>query len=814
MPTKADGLAAFDAVVSGGLDAFDEAVGVAPATTQPPDVRSKARANLARLKASKGPVEPTMYEGAASAAVNEIAGFSEGVLGTGTLAADLLEHAARLAGRQPVGVVPRLPRTEKLTKFMDKRVEQGRRAVGVRDEAITDVRDAAGRLIGNVIAPTPLDVPAGKVARKAAALKAFDEAVTPKVMAAAEEVIGDAGPRLSGGPMKGDLVNATVNGHTFEGVVKQITDDPTLGPVAELATANGTRKVSLNAVEKAADVPPSAGKTPAPQRSPVQKMIVALREAKPLRAEQEAIYTKTRAERIKASVAAREGTSGEAGFYAELAPLKGEMPHVQFESLRKEIGQDDIDDLFNMVRDTPVITDDFQKAAAREGLAKMFGEYGGQVPTDSEIALLRKVFGTEFTDEMLAKRPMFAKFKELGLEIGNIPRAVMASGDLSAPLRQGAFFIGRPRQFFPAFKTMFRAFGSEKAYQALEDSISARPSYELMRDSGLAITDLEAVASREERFASNLAEKIPVIGRGVRASGRAYTGFLNKLRADVFDDLVAKATAMGLDVEKTQKNLFGTEKHLAKSIADFINTGTGRGDWRNVIGQSWGGAVNSAAPVLNAFFFSPKLMASRLTLLNPAYYLKQPAFVRQEALKSLFTFVGTGATVASLAKMGGAEVGLDPRSSDFGKIIVGNTRFDVWGGFQQYVRMAAQLATNEYKSVTSGNVRTLGEGYKPITRYDILARQIESKEAPIASFVTSMLRQQDYQGMPVSVKKEVAERLTPMLWQDIGDLAKDNPALLPFGLAAVFGVGVQTFAPLTDEQKEERRRARRASANK
>ena len=547
---------------------------------------------------------------------------------------------------------------------------------------------------------------------------------------------------------------------------------------------------------------------------PVKKVITALKEAKPLRKEQERIYTKTRSERMRDSVAAREGTSGEAGFQKELEALGGEMPKVQFESIRSKIGQDDVDDLFNMVRDAPDLSD-FQKISARRGLAKLFGEYGGHVPQNAELKLLRKVFGDEFTEEVLAKRPMWEQFAEMGLKVANIPRALMSSLEMSAPLRQGAFFIGRPKQFFPAFKQMIRAFGSEDAYSAIEDSIRERPSFDFMQESGLSLTDLEDIASREEAFATSLAERMPVVdgsgplrtparlaaqgynatlGKGVRASGRAYTAFLTKLRADVFDDMVGSAKRLGLDPEK--------DKHLAEAIAGLVNAGTGRGNFRTALTGGKPTAVGDAKGFLNAFFFSPKLIAARLTLLNPVYYIRQPAFVRKEALKSLASAMSVGATIAGLAKMAGADVEIDPRSSDFGKIRIGNTRLDPWAGFQQYVRMTAQLVTGEYKSATSGRMYELGDGFKARSQYDILLRQIESKEAPIPSFITEVLRQQDYRGEPVNVTKAAAERMFSMYWQDMYELYKEDPKLLPLGLPAFFGAGVQTFG---NDNKRDRR---------
>jgi hypothetical protein len=511
--------------------------------------------------------------------------------------------------------------------------------------------------------------------------------------------------------------------------------------------------------------------------SPIQKVIDALKEAKPLRGEQETLYAQERAKKFSKMQAVGQKVTGEKGFYAELGALKGEMPKIEFEAIRNKLKQEDIDSLFIQVKDSPVISE-WDKLSAREGLAKLFGEYGGKVPTENEITLLNRVFGEQFTNAILDKQSLLQKFKLAGLQIANIPRSLMASFDLSAPLRQGVFFIGRQKQFFPAFKKMFGAFKSEEAFKQIQESITKDPDFELARGSRLSLTEMDVLLNqREESFMSNWAEKIPVLGRGVRASGRAYVSFLNKLRFDVFKDLVNKAEISGLSPR--------ANRDLAVGIADFINNATGRG--------TLPGGLQKSAVTLNSVFFSPRLIMSRLNLVNPVYYVKQNPFVRKEALKSLFSFIGLGLGVLTLAKMAGAEVGTDPRSSDFGKIKIGNTRIDVWGGFQQLTRVAGQLITGQYISSTTGKEMTLGEGYKPMTRADIVQHFIEGKFAPVPSFIITLMKGQDIGGEKVSVPKEVGQRFIPMVIQDIFDIARESPGLIPVGLLTVFGVGVQTY---------------------
>lgn len=518
----------------------------------------------------------------------------------------------------------------------------------------------------------------------------------------------------------------------------------------------------------------------AEQNQAVQTIIQALKETKPIRGKQEALYTAERAKRLGAVVEAGK-VGGEQGYIAQLGALKGELPKVQFEGIRGKILQSDIDSLFNTIEQNQILSP-FEKITTKTGLAKLLGAEGGVVPTKGELSLLGEVFPQDFVNTILTKRPLLQKVGQGIEEVLNIPRAIMASADMSAPLRQGVFLIGRPKQWIPAFREQFKYFFSEKAYQGLMEDIQTRPTYALMRKGRLPLTDIgTALASREETFMSNLAEKIPLIGKVVRASNRAYTGFLNKLRADVFDDLVKTAQNQGIKVEGK----------VLGDIAKFVGSATGRGNL---------GVLNNAAVALNSVFFSPRLMASRLNLLNPVYYIKLDPFVRKETLKSLFTFAGTATLVITLAKMGGADVGTESRSADFGKIKVGNTRYDILGGFQQYIRMATQLITGEHISSTTGVKTTVGEGYKPITRFDIALRFLETKEAPVISFATALLKGQSALGQKLEIGKEVSQRFIPMVIQDMYDLYKER-GLEGIGMSipGIFGVGLQTYAPTAKE---------------
>jgi hypothetical protein len=176
--------------------------------------------------------------------------------------------------------------------------------------------------------------------------------------------------------------------------------------------------------------------------------------------------------------------------------------------------------------------------------------------------------------------------------------------------------------------------------------------------------------------------------------------------------------------------------------------------------------------------------------------------VRKEAIKSLLGFAATGTSLLALAKAGGADVVTDPRNADFGKIKVGNTRVDPWGGFQQYVRLAAQLVTGHSISSTTGKDITIdSDGYKPLTRKDIIQRFVEGKTSPLVSFALAFANgRKDLTGEKMDftnldpTKNSLTKLVLPLIVQDTTDAirewgAKGALATIP----GAFGMGSQTY---------------------
>jgi|ETN02SMinimDraft_2_1059926.scaffolds.fasta_scaffold05453_2 hypothetical protein len=535
-----------------------------------------------------------------------------------------------------------------------------------------------------------------------------------------------------------------------------------------------------------------------PTDDAVSKLIKAVKEAGQPREVLEQAFTAERAKRAGTVEGIFGGGKGQKGYYQALSKLKGKLAKKKKFELIK-LDQGDVDDLFNIAQQHPHL-DVFDKVTVQNSLNKLLK---GELPSKRELVFLEEVYGRELIEEVLKKRGLLSKLGDAVTEAFNIPRTLITAFDMSAPLRQGVLLVPRqPKAFSKAIWQSFMQVFSPTNFKHWLDDLPNHPNYNQMRAAKLYIADPDSLArglsGREEAFMSRIAERFPksdipilkypvnffgtiynvTAGAGVRASERAFVSFLNKLRVDVFTKLVTN---------------FSKEKKLSvdelKSLGNFVNTATGRGNL---------GAFERSAQALNTIFFSPRLIAARFNMLNPVWYARQSPKVRLEAIKTMATFIGTGATILALINAAGRDkndVEIDPRSTDFGKIRVGNMRWDIWGGFQQWVRMFAQVASRKKKKTGSGEIIELtGKGFTD-SPLNIIGRFARYKLAPVPSLIFELIDGQTIFGEDVKLKTEVAENTIPLYFQDLIDAMNEEgtEAIFTVGLPAFFGVGVNTY---------------------
>lgn len=538
----------------------------------------------------------------------------------------------------------------------------------------------------------------------------------------------------------------------------------------------------------------------------IAKLVAAVREAAPIREEQEKMYSMERAKRFaKASAIVKNGKNpGFAGFYKQLNKLKGPLPRANYEgtSLTSAEG----DSLVDAITASPYLMEG-EKIRAKMGLLKLIGK--GDVPQRSELNLLRQVFGKEFDPIVEMHGGLGGPVKrDIIIKTMNLPKAIMASIDLSAPLRQGLPLIHK-QGWRDAWIPMVRAFASQEYYDDLQETIRNRPYYLLGKEAGLVLTDInDNLGNREEAFQSF---KGGLMKAGVIQSERGYVAFLNKLRADTFDGLIDDAKALGLH-----------PKDMMHKIAQFVNVSTGRGSLDmsgnklvKLIGQDKTGFGNldKIADELNTVFFSPRLIASRISMLNPARYVTGNPFVRKEAIKSALAMSSASALMLGLMAAMGAKIGhslsdskgtpvipgtghgfpMMPINADFGKAKFGNTRVETSGGFMPYIVAFGRFMAGETESSVTDKRSILSKGYNAETRRSIIGKFVENKLSPVASLLDVLMQGKDFNGNPTNVPYEVGQRFVPMFLKDLYEVTQDDPNHWPIAINSLLGNSVQTY---------------------
>jgi len=506
----------------------------------------------------------------------------------------------------------------------------------------------------------------------------------------------------------------------------------------------------------------------------VAKLTQLIKSAKPAREVTEQLKHQELKKRVAAGAEVLEKVEGREAFYAAKAQQRGALPKGAFEAPEVGLKPEEVVQLFNQIRSDADLRF-FTKINTADALEKILA---GEIPTRGEIGLLEDTFGSDLAKTILSKRSLGRKTWENFLDVINLPRAVLASWDLSAPLRQGAVLAPSfPGSAKRAFVSQIRALMKEDTALMIDGSLRVGGAATRREAAGLYLSPLTRKASiigstREESFMSRFAEKIP----GVRHSERAYITYLNKLRADAFDSTISRWEQMGFKLTMRDET----------QLATFINWATGRGDI---------GKLGGLGQALNSIFFAPRLQMSRLQTMFGGYRFTSP-YVRSLYARTMATFIAANSTIVGLAGAAGAELEFDSRSADFGKIKIGNTRIDPWGGYLPYIRLISQMVTGETKSARG----RVGE----INRGEYFVRFVRSKLSPPAGLLADLIKGETFIGESMSLEstglgEQAYQRLMPLFVQDLADALAQDGMLGGFAAAPGFlGWGIVTYPASID----------------
>lgn len=370
--------------------------------------------------------------------------------------------------------------------------------------------------------------------------------------------------------------------------------------------------------------------------------------------------------------------------------------------------------------------------------------------------------------------------------VAGVSKSLKATLDNSGIFRQGWKVLWTHpgiwfRNSVKSFRDIARTFGGKAVADEILADVWSRPNalngtYTKMR---------LALGTLEEAFPTKSPGKVPVLGRVYRASENAYNGIQFRNRADLADLYAKIADEAGVNLSDAAQ---------AQSIGALVNSLTGRANLGRFEGQ---GAVT-----LNNIFFSPRFVKSQIdTFTHPFGFdlLGQTVtpFVRkQSAINLLKVISGTAAVLVTANALRPRSVEKDPTSADFGKVKIGNTRFDATGGMSALATLAARLITNKSKSSTTGNVTEINTGkYGSRDSLDVVYDFAENKLSPAASFVKSLLIKKDRRGDMPSVRGALTDLFVPIPVTTYQELKKDPDAadVLLSMIADALGISTNTY---------------------
>ena len=504
----------------------------------------------------------------------------------------------------------------------------------------------------------------------------------------------------------------------------------------------------------------------------VQKLTELIKLAEPMRKITEGLKHEELIKRVGRAAAILDSAEGKEAFEKAKAALRGPLPKAEFTPPELQFDEAEVKQLYNIINDSNLSY--FKKQNTADALSTLLS---GQIPTNRELKLVEKVFGPELAKAIWDKRLQGTKAWRMTLNILNLPRAFKCMWDLSGYLRQGGIlFWGQPKQSIPIMGSMVKAFFSEESARQLDEVIHSSQYAELREEAGLYIAPLfeehVRLGEREEPWMTEFAKDIPLL----RHSERAYIICLNLLRANVFDSYARTWEGTGKTMEDYKK------------LARAINIMTGRG---------YLGKLSGMAEILNAIFFSPRYIASRVQM--PIEVLTTTPAVRKMMVRNILAWVAGSFAIMGLMAVAvkaftdeDASMENDPRSADFGKLKIGNTRLDWWVGFQQYARAICQIITGMRKVSTTGKLTK-------VQRDQILWQFTKGKLSPVAGLVMDILAGETYMGdelslKPAAIQQQAKERLAPMFIQDMIEAVNDSGIMGGLlALPGLFGVGIQTY---------------------
>jgi hypothetical protein len=384
-------------------------------------------------------------------------------------------------------------------------------------------------------------------------------------------------------------------------------------------------------------------------------------------------------------------------------------------------------------------------------------------------------------DAITAKpKPLGAKVRDVIANTLNAPVGILAAWDDSFIGRQGAAMLAhKPAAWAASAKGSIKALFSESATLEMDAVIRNDPKFQLAQKSGLEYADIspssKLAAAEETAMYFRAAEKIPVLGKALRPFDRAYTMAANISRHEAFYRM---ADAMG-------DNWTAADY---KAYAGFLNVLTGRGNL---------GRLSSFQPELSGIFISArKVAADAQFFLSP---LSGTKAVRKEAAKTLVKYTAALTTFALVVNASGkAKVELNPDSTDFMKLRIGDTRWDLTAGKGKVIRSVFKAGQATYAYSRWGKAK-----YGERDAKDVVWDHLKQKRQPWLNAASGLWTGKDFKGDKITPAQVGQDMITPWNVGDVVDAWQTDGAGMGVaaGITGFWGVSADSYKDKPKKQK-------------
>ena len=431
------------------------------------------------------------------------------------------------------------------------------------------------------------------------------------------------------------------------------------------------------------------------------------------------------------------------------------------------------------------------KAEAEYGASKVvYKNYVDALKT-GDLGVLENLKGwNQELKDLWKEDPHAAIAKAAGDSVGTVSNMMVnavASWDNSFMGRQGAItLIKSPKTWWNmATKSMgdfYKTLKGEKPQDVLMAQVYSHPDFINGNFQKAKIT-----FGVEEAVPTKILESTPVIGKVFEASDVAFMNSAARAKMGLFEIQKQVYEAKGIPLDDAILRDMGTTVNAIAARGKLGKIGEGK--------------------IVKTLLWAPRMLKADWDILtgHTLGFGLETKTARVQAAKTTFQVVVATAAISAIAEGMGAEIEKDPRSADFLKIKIGDTRINTpfARGIPQIVTLLSRLVSQSSKSTSTGIIRKLNTGeFGSQSLFDVGMDFLVNKTTPPVGIALSVLRGRDFKGDKPTTKG-VAFGSLPISMQNFIELDEKSKTPAVWGaFLDLVGVSANTYSSTENDWEQ------------